>query len=61
MVACGLYVAVGIPLSWLPNNLPRYGKRTAASGFQLTLGNTSGVMAPFIYVTTDKPRYERQS
>lgn len=31
LVALGLYVAVGIPLAWLPSNNPRYGKRTTAS------------------------------
>ncbi|KAG9075933.1 hypothetical protein FRC06_009805 [Ceratobasidium sp. 370] len=55
----GLYVLVGIPLSWLPNNIPRYGKRTSATGFQLTIGNASGVMAPFLYATNEKPRYIR--
>ncbi|KAG9088458.1 hypothetical protein FS749_002146 [Ceratobasidium sp. UAMH 11750] len=58
-VAMGLYVLVGIPLSWLPNNIPRYGKRTSATGFQLTIGNASGVMAPFLYATNEKPRYIR--
>lgn len=48
LVAMGLYVTVGLPLAWLPNNCPRYGKRTAASGFQLTVGNASGIMAPFV-------------
>lgn len=48
LVAMGLYVSVGLPLAWLPNNCPRYGKRTAASGFQLTVGNASGIMAPFV-------------
>ncbi|KAI5837308.1 major facilitator superfamily domain-containing protein [Morchella snyderi] len=57
LVAMGLYVAVGLPLAWLPNNCPRYGKRTAASGFQLTIGNASGIMAPFIYLSADSPRY----
>ncbi|PUU76104.1 major facilitator superfamily domain-containing protein [Tuber borchii] len=57
LVAMGLYVSVGLPLAWLPNNCPRYGKRTAASGFQLTVGNASGIMAPFIYVSKDSPRY----
>ncbi|KZV90322.1 putative MFS transporter [Exidia glandulosa HHB12029] len=59
LVAMGLYVLVGIPLAWLPNNLPRYGKRTTATGLQLTIGNASGIMAPFIYATGDKPRYIR--
>ncbi|KAH9905783.1 MFS general substrate transporter [Xylariomycetidae sp. FL2044] len=56
LVATGLYVVVGLPLAWLPNNSPRYGKRTTANGMQLTCGNTSGIMAPFIYAGTD-PRY----
>lgn len=51
LVAAGLYVAVGLPLAWLPNNCPRYGKRTAASAFQLTVGNASGIMAPFVCPT----------
>lgn len=48
LVAMGLYVIVGLPLAWLPSNLPRYGKRATASGLQLTVGNASGVMAPFV-------------
>jgi hypothetical protein len=44
LVAMGLYVIVGIPLAWLPSNNPRYGKRTTASGLQLTIGNCSGIM-----------------
>ena len=32
----------------LPNICPRYGKRTTANGMQLTVGNLSGIMAPFI-------------
>lgn len=59
LVAMGLYVLVGMPLSWLPNNIPRYGKRTSATGFQLMIGNTSGLMAPFLYATSEKPRYIR--
>ncbi|EJD43976.1 putative MFS transporter [Auricularia subglabra TFB-10046 SS5] len=59
LVAMGLYVLVGIPLAWLPNNIPRYGKRTTATGMQLTVGNAAGVMAPFLYATADKPRYVR--
>ncbi|KAF2166219.1 hypothetical protein M409DRAFT_23411 [Zasmidium cellare ATCC 36951] len=57
LVAMGLYVAVGIPLAWLPSNNPRYGKRTTATGLQLTIGNVSGVMAPFLYPTAEGPRY----
>ncbi|KAF2664406.1 putative MFS transporter [Microthyrium microscopicum] len=59
LVAMGLYVLVGIPLAWLPSNNPRYGKRTVASGLQLTIGNASGVMAPFLYKSGEGPRYTR--
>lgn len=59
LVAMGLYVVVGIPLAWLPVLCPRYGKRTTASGMQLTMGNMAGVMSPFIYASTDSPRYIR--
>ncbi|KAI9801700.1 MAG: hypothetical protein M1833_002382 [Piccolia ochrophora] len=57
LVAMGLYVVVGLPLAWLPSNAPRYGKRTTASGTQLTIGNSSGIMAPFLYKTVEGPRY----
>ncbi|KAI1139216.1 DNA-repair protein rad2 [Hypoxylon sp. FL0543] len=57
LVATGLYVTVGLPLAWLPNNTPRYGKRTTANGMQLTSGNAAGIMSSFIYPNTDGPRY----
>ncbi|CAI7649754.1 unnamed protein product [Penicillium glandicola] len=59
MVALGLYVAVGLPLAWLPTNLPRYAKRTYATGLQLTFGNIAGVMAPFLYPNSEGPRFVR--
>lgn len=59
LIASGLYVIVGLPLAWLPTNLPRYGKRTFSSGLQLTCGNVSGVMAPFLYKNHEAPRYVR--
>lgn len=59
LVALGLYVAVGLPLAWLPTNLPRYGKRAFATGLQLTFGNISGVMSPFLYKNPEAPRYVR--
>lgn len=41
LVATGLYVIVGLPFSWIPANTPRYGKRTAANGLQLTVANSA--------------------
>lgn len=59
LIALGLYVTVGLPLAWLPTNLPRYGKRTFATGLQLTFGNVSGVISPFLYKNSEAPRYIR--
>ncbi|KAL8817190.1 MAG: hypothetical protein Q9223_003927 [Gallowayella weberi] len=57
LVAMGLYVTVGLPLAWLPTNIPRYGKRTTATGMQLTVGNASGIMAPFLYPSSEGSRF----
>ncbi|KAL8654294.1 MAG: hypothetical protein Q9226_003494 [Calogaya cf. arnoldii] len=59
LVAMGLYVTTGLPLAWLPNNQPRYGKRTTATGLQLTIGNSSGIMAPFLYPSSEGSRFIR--
>jgi MFS family permease len=48
LVAMGLYVCVGLPLAWLPTNCPRYGKRTTATGLQLSIGNCAGIMSSFV-------------
>ncbi|KAI9374857.1 major facilitator superfamily domain-containing protein [Aspergillus egyptiacus] len=57
LAAMGLYVIVGLPLAWLPSNNPRYGKRTVATGLQLTIGNSAGIPAPFLYKTNEGPRF----
>lgn len=54
LAAMGLYVVVGIPLAWLPSNNPRYGKRTVATGLQLTIGNSAGIPAPFVSIPSHK-------
>lgn len=56
-VAAGIYIALGLNIAWLNTNNPRYGKRTTASGTQIMLGNISGTVAPFLYPTSDKPRF----
>ena len=59
VIAFGLFVAVGIPLAWLPTNNPRYGKRTTATAIQITVCNCSGIMAPFVSEEfLPKPRLE---
>jgi len=57
LVACGLYSSIGLPITWLSNNYPRFGKRTTGLAIQLSIGNCAGVLAPFIYLTPEAPRY----
>ena len=57
VVATGLFTVSGLALTWLPSNMPRYGKRSTAVGMQLMIGNSAGVAAPYLYPTTDGPRY----
>lgn len=57
IVAAGLYTAAGTPFSWGPVNNPRYGKRAIASGIQLTIGNASGVAAPFLFSSEHEPTF----
>ncbi|KAI5362544.1 Putative major facilitator superfamily, MFS transporter superfamily [Septoria linicola] len=57
LVSWGCYLSVGLPMSWLAANNPRYGKRTTATGIQLTLGNASGVGAPFLYGSQYGPQH----
>ncbi|KAF8424197.1 hypothetical protein EV426DRAFT_107017 [Tirmania nivea] len=53
LIAAGLYVAVGLPLSWSPSSSPRYRKRTSGSRFQLNIGNIAGVMTPYCKACSD--------
>ncbi|KAI1850276.1 hypothetical protein JX265_002175 [Neoarthrinium moseri] len=57
VIAVGLYVSVGLPLAWLPGNKPRYAKRAFAVGMQYFIGNTAGIVMPFLYTTASAPRY----
>jgi sugar phosphate permease len=58
IVASGLYVAVEIRISWMPNNLPNHFKRAAGQGTSMTLGNCAGIYTAFLYRTKDKPEYK---
>ncbi|KAH7383873.1 major facilitator superfamily domain-containing protein [Pyrenochaeta sp. MPI-SDFR-AT-0127] len=57
IVALGLWTSTGAAFSWITLNNPRYGKRAFASGMQITIGNISGVAAPFLYSNDYAPTY----
>lgn len=57
IVAFGLWTSTGLAFSWIALNNPRYGKRAFASGMQITIGNASGVSAPFLFSSSYGPTY----
>ncbi|KIH88118.1 MFS transporter [Sporothrix brasiliensis 5110] len=57
LVAAGLYIVVGLPLAWLPTNVPRYGKRTTTIAMQACIGNSAGIMSGYVYPAAEGPRY----
>ncbi|KAI8930945.1 hypothetical protein NX059_011960 [Plenodomus lindquistii] len=57
IVALGLWTSTGAAFSWLSVNNPRYGKRAFASGMQITIGNISGVVSPFLYSNETSPTF----
>lgn len=48
LVAAGMFVVIGLPLAWLPTNVPRYGKRTTTIAMQAMIGNSAGIMSSFV-------------
>lgn len=48
LAAAGMFVVIGMPLAWLPTNIPRYGKRTTTIAMQAMIGNSAGIMASFV-------------
>ncbi|KAL8927090.1 MAG: hypothetical protein Q9172_001512 [Xanthocarpia lactea] len=56
-IASGIYIVSGIAVVWMLSNLPRYGKRSTAVGMQLMIGTSAGIPAPYLYPTSDTPKY----
>ncbi|KAM5344172.1 hypothetical protein ACJ41O_012709 [Fusarium nematophilum] len=56
-VSIGIFLSSGISFAWVPTNNPRYGKRAFSTGMHLTIGNSSGVMSPFLFANKFKPHF----
>ncbi|KAH7329636.1 major facilitator superfamily domain-containing protein [Stachybotrys elegans] len=57
IVAAGLWTGSGSGMAWITVNQPRYGKRAFASGIFITIGNSAGVAAPFLFSNEEAPTY----
>ncbi|BEI80833.1 hypothetical protein CcaverHIS002_0113620 [Cutaneotrichosporon cavernicola] len=58
LAGMGIYICVGLQVTWLGQNMAGYRKRSFAIGIQLTMGNIGGVIAGQIYRTNHKPAYK---
>ncbi|KAF9260695.1 major facilitator superfamily transporter [Marasmius fiardii PR-910] len=57
LTGTGIYIGVGLSVTWISVNMAGYRKRSTAIGLQQTLGNIGGIIAGQIYRSTDKPYY----
>ncbi|GAA6023149.1 hypothetical protein JCM10207_005743 [Rhodosporidiobolus poonsookiae] len=55
--ATGIYICVGLHVSWLNSNVAGIRKRSTAIGIQQLMGNCGGIVAGQIYRSQDKPYY----
>ncbi|TXT09269.1 uncharacterized protein COLE_03203 [Cutaneotrichosporon oleaginosum] len=57
LAGMGIYISVGLQVTWLGQNMAGFRKRSYAIGIQLTMGNIGGVIAGQIYRTNHRPAY----
>lgn len=57
LTGIGIYIAVGLHITWLGQNIAGFRKRSTSVGMQQTMGNIGGVIAGQIYRSVDKPNY----
>jgi MFS family permease len=57
LAGAGIYICVGLHVTWLGQNVAGFRKRSVSVGLQQTIGNCGGVVAGQIYRSVDKPRY----
>ncbi|KZT60195.1 high-affinity nicotinic acid transporter [Calocera cornea HHB12733] len=57
LVGTGIYLCVGLNVTWLNQNQAGHHKRATAIGLQQFMGNCGGVIAGQIYVSSGSPYY----
>ena len=55
----GAYSAMPIIVCWFQQNLGGHHRRAIGSGWQIGFGNIGGIVAVFVFLAKDKPRYTR--
>ncbi|KAK9423014.1 putative Major facilitator superfamily domain-containing protein [Seiridium unicorne] len=57
LISMGGNMATPIALAWLSNNVSGHWKRAFSSGFQVTLGNFSGIIGTNVFLPSEAPGY----
>ncbi len=57
LVAMGAYTAMPIVVCWFNMNLGGHHRRSIGSAWQVGFGNLGGIIAVYIFLTKDAPRY----
>ena len=55
----GAYSALPIIICWFNQNLAGHHRRAIGTGWQIGFGNIGGIIAVYIFLAKDKPRYTR--
>ncbi|KAK6078973.1 transporter-like protein [Seiridium cupressi] len=57
LISMGGNMATPMALAWLSNNVSGHWKRAFSSGFQVTLGNFSGIIGTNVFLPSEAPGY----
>ena len=56
-ITLGGYIAQPVTIVWLSNNVSGHYKRAVSSAMQIGLGNSGGIVASNIFITSQAPHY----
>lgn len=57
LVAMGAYSAMPVIICWFQQNLGGHHRRAIGSAWQVGFGNIGGIIAVYVFLTKDKPKY----
>lgn len=57
LAAIGIYTQIPLSMAWNSGNIRSSGKRAVGIAMQVMGGNCGGIVASYVYLSTDGPRY----
>lgn len=59
LAAVGIYPQIPLSMAWNSGNINGSGKRAVGIAMQVMGGNCGGIVASYVYVSADGPRYSK--